>query len=37
MYTVKKVIDSPAPSRDVTHQALAGKNLIIPGLGEFGN
>jgi hypothetical protein len=33
MYTVKKVIDFPLPSRDVTYQALAGKNLIM---GEFG-
>jgi hypothetical protein len=35
MYTVKKVIDFPVPSRDVTYQTLAGKNLIIPGLGEL--
>jgi hypothetical protein len=31
-YTVKKVIDFPVPSRDVTYQlSLAGNNLIIPG------
>jgi hypothetical protein len=39
-YTVKKAIDFPVPSRDVTDQTLlrllAGNNLIIPGQGEFG-
>jgi len=32
-YTVKKVIDFPIPSRDVT--TLAGNNLIIPGRACF--
>jgi hypothetical protein len=35
-YTVEKVNDFPVPSRDVTNQALTGREyLIIPGQGEF--
>jgi hypothetical protein len=37
-YTVKKVIDFPVPSRDVTTKlSLAGNNLVIPGQREFGS
>jgi hypothetical protein len=36
-YTVKKVSDSPVPSRHVTNKTIPGQNnLIIPGQGEFG-
>ncbi len=35
-YTVKKVVDFPVPSREVTNQTLpGGDNLIIPVQGEF--
>jgi hypothetical protein len=35
--TVKKVIDFPVPSRDMslTKLSLAGNDLIFPGQGEF--
>jgi hypothetical protein len=36
-YTVKKVIDFPAPAgMSLTKLSLAGNNLITPGQGEFG-
>jgi hypothetical protein len=37
-YTVKKVIDFPVLSRDVTYQTPNGRenSLIIAGHGEFG-
>jgi hypothetical protein len=36
-YTVKKGIDFPVPSRDVSYLTFpAGNNLIIPDQGEFG-
>ncbi len=39
LYTVKKVIDFPVPSRDasLTKLSLVGNNLIIPDQGEFGS
>ncbi len=37
VYTVKKVINFPVPSKDVNYQPLpSGNNLIIPGQGEVG-
>jgi hypothetical protein len=36
-HTVKKVVDFPVLSRDVTNQTLPGEdNLIIPSQEEFG-